>query len=364
MTSKFLPTQEFWSGKRVFLTGHTGFKGGWLALWLRRLGATVRGYSLEPATTPCFFNQVGGNRLFESISGDIREREVVKRSVHSFAPDVVLHLAAQALVIDSYKSPFETFEINALGTASLLEACRDCQSIKAIVAVSTDKCYENKEWVYSYREPDALGGSDPYSASKAASELVVASYRNSFFRDAGVSLASVRAGNVFGGGDWAENRIVPDGIRAFSQKVPLKVRHPQSIRPWQFVLEPLLGYLMVARACLEGTAFDTAWNFGPNEDTVCTVAQLADAMVRAWGDRASWVELETAEKQFKEASLLLLNSSYAKQRLGWKPVLNVDDALEMTVDWYLKSMKASENELLSFSEQQIEQFSKRAVNTL
>ncbi|MBZ0189582.1 MAG: CDP-glucose 4,6-dehydratase [Candidatus Obscuribacterales bacterium] len=353
----FSASERFWSGKRVFVTGHTGFKGTWLTLWLRLLGAEVKGYALEPPTEPSMFAALGGADLLESVTGNILDRELLERELTNFKPDIVFHLAAQSLVIDSYQNPIETFETNTLGTACVLEACRRSKSLKAIVVVATDKCYENREWMYSYREQDPLGGKDPYSASKAAAELVVASYRESFFKNEGVSLASARAGNVFGGGDWADNRLVPDGVRAFTQGNPLVVRNPQAIRPWQFVLEPLNGYLMLGRACLSGTGFDTAWNFGPDESDVCTVEKLAESMVSAWGESVSWVEVkESPTGGPKEASILLLNSGYAKQRLGWKPLLSMGEAMSLTVRWYKEYCCGVRTASLELTESQINEY--------
>lgn len=364
------------------------------------LGAKVKGFALAPPTEPSMFDVLGCAGVFESVEGDIRDRDSVRKELVNFAPDVVFHLAAQALVIDSYAHAFETFQTNALGTASVLEACRDSDSVRGIVAVATDKVYENREWKYSYRESDPLGGKDPYSASKAAAELVVASYRQSFFQPRGVALASGRAGNVFGGGDWADNRLVPDGFRAFSTSQPLIVRNPSAIRPWQFVLEPLLGYLMLGRACLESTEYDTAFNFGPNEEDVLSVAQLADAMTRAWGKGASWRAAEgpsqansastkgansssqansspakganssspeaskNSSPKFEEANTLILNSGYAKQRLKWSPLLSIEEALGLTMSWYKVFAEGDMKALKRTSEEQLGSFSSQCESAL
>jgi|AGTN01.1.fsa_nt_gi CDP-glucose 4,6-dehydratase len=357
--SVFSPTREFWSERRVFITGHTGFKGAWLSIWLHALGAAVKGYALEPATDPNMYDYFGCEKLISSSFGDLNDTDKLRVEMNQFAPDVVLHLAAQALVIDSYKSPLETFQTNTLGTASLLDACRSSESVKVIISVATDKVYENLEEMRQFSESDRLGGKDPYSASKAAAELVVAAYRESFFRGKGVKLASVRAGNVFGGGDWADNRIVPDAARAFSGGQGLVVRNPQAIRPWQFVLEPLLGYLMVAKACFIDTGYDTAWNFGPDDSDVRTVGELADLMCSAWGGEASWEPAGESPGSFKEASVLLLSSQQAKERLNWQPLLNLEEGVDLTMRWYKMFQSISPAELLEFTRTLTEKFTAR-----
>jgi CDP-glucose 4,6-dehydratase len=343
---RFVPDPAFWSGKRVFLTGHTGFKGSWLTVWLQHLGACVRGYSLPPDTTPSMFESLGLEAFCQHRVGDIRKPEHLRLSLHEFRPDIVLHLAAQPIVRISYEQPLATFETNVYGTAALLEACRTTQGIRAVVVVTSDKCYENREWEWAYREGDPLGGHDPYSASKAAAELVVGAYRRSFFSRTAATpsasasgavspaVASARAGNVFGGGDWCADRLIPDAVRAFAAGKPVIVRNPRSVRPWQHVLEPLAGYLMLARACYEqGSEFARAWNFGPPGDTLYCVEAVVERFVGAWGGNAS-CQLNPQPDAPHEAGLLLLDSGLANRALGWRPCLSLPEAISLTVEWY------------------------------
>ena len=327
-------------GRRVFLTGHTGFKGSWLALWLRRLGAEVYGYSLPPPTEPSNFalSAVRGLLAGETI-GDIRDRARVRDALARAAPEVVFHLAAQPLVRDSYARPFETFEVNVLGTASVLDAVRDWKRPCAVVCITTDKCYENREQAGGYRESDPLGGYDPYSASKGAAEILIASYRRSFFDPAqlgqhGVQLASARAGNVIGGGDWARDRIVTDLVHALVAGHPAPVRNPHAIRPWQHVLEPLSGYLALASAMLTspGPGWCGGWNFGPVCGTELPVGKLADAFVKAWGHGA-WAD-QSSPGQPHEASILRLNIEKAGLELGWQPRWTSAEMVTRTAQWY------------------------------
>jgi CDP-glucose 4,6-dehydratase len=326
--------------KRVFLTGHTGFKGSWLALWLHRLGATVYGYSLPPPTTPSNYalSNVRGALAGETI-GDIRDRALLRDTLTSFNPDVVFHLAAQPLVRDSYAQPFETFEVNVMGTASVLDAVRDRKRPCAVVCITTDKCYENCEQVWGYRECDPMGGHDPYSASKGAAEILIASYRRSFFDPArlaqhGVQLASARAGNVIGGGDWARDRIVTDLVAALTAGRPAPVRNPHAIRPWQHVLEPLSGYLTLASAMLTkaDSQWCAGWNFGPVSGTELPVGKLADAFVKAWG-KGSWVD-QSSPDQPHEASILRLSIEKAGWDLDWHPRWTCPEMVEATARWY------------------------------
>ncbi len=327
-------------GKRVFLTGHTGFKGSWLSLWLCQLGAKVHGYALPPPTEPSNYalSKVR-DRLSGETLGDIRDRKRMREALAAFKPEVVFHLAAQPLVRDSYAVPFETFEVNVMGTASVLEAVRELQRPCAVVCITSDKCYENREQLRGYREGDPLGGHDPYSASKGAAEILIASYRRSFFHpdrlgEHGVQLASARAGNVIGGGDWARDRIVTDMVAALSAGRPVPVRNPHAIRPWQHVLEPLSGYLTLASAMLSKAdhKWCEAWNFGPIAGAGMPVGKLADAFVKAWG-KGGWVD-RSSPGQLHEAAILRLNIQKARRELGWRPRWNCQEMVKRTAQWY------------------------------
>ena len=324
---------KFWTNRSVLITGHTGFKGGWLAFWLSELGAKVHGYALEPPTTPNFYTEIQlVQRLASSVIGDIRNLENLTKALQQAEPEIVFHMAAQPLVRKSYNSPVETFETNVLGTVNLLEAARQTDSVKSIVNITTDKCYENKEWLWPYRESDRLGGHDPYSASKACSEIVTEAYRKSFLAESGIHLASARAGNVIGGGDWAADRLIPDFLRALDGGEVLKIRAPHSIRPWQHVLEPLWGYLLLAEKLFQyGEAYAGAWNFGPNDDDAKSVGWIVEQLC-ALVPNAKW----TAENTWQphEAGLLKLDSSKAKSQLGWTPCWNLETALLKTVQWH------------------------------
>lgn len=343
----------FWRGRRVFLTGHTGFKGSWLSLWLSELGAEVHGYALPPPTEPNFFTVAGLEKhLAASTLADIRDATNLEGAMQAAHPEVVLHLAAQPLVRQSYVEPTETFAVNVMGTVNLLEAVRRMPGVKAMVNVTTDKCYENREWVWPYREIEALGGHDPYSSSKACSELATAAWRRSFLDAAGVQVASARAGNVIGGGDWAADRLVPDFLRALDAGRPLVVRSPLATRPWQHVLEPLSGYLALAEnLCTEGEAFAEAWNFGPDESDARTVQWIVEALcARVPG--AAW-QRGTAQ-QPHEAHSLRLDSAKAGARLGWRPRWNLSRALEATLDWH-QAWKAG-TDMADFSLSQIREY--------
>ncbi|MBI4548200.1 MAG: CDP-glucose 4,6-dehydratase [Ignavibacteriae bacterium] len=329
----------FWNKKKVLVTGHTGFKGGWLSTWLLDLGADVVGYALEPDSEPCFFTLCGLSQRMESVFGDVRSKEGVQRIVDIHNPEIVFHLAAQPLVRYSYNEPVDTFATNVMGTVHLLEAVRQSPSVHAAIIVTSDKCYENKEWIWGYREEERIGGRDPYSASKACAELVTASYRRSWFENPGfnVGIATVRAGNVIGGGDWGRDRLVPDAVRAFRSDQPLIVRNPASVRPWQHVLEPLAGYLMLAEKLYqEEKEWSGAWNFGPGDESVVTVASLCDLIISNW-HQGRW-QPSPPQEDFHEASFLLLDSSKARRMLGWRPCLSLEEAVNMTVEWYCQAL--------------------------
>jgi CDP-glucose 4,6-dehydratase len=324
---------EFWQGRSVFLTGHTGFKGGWVALWLTQLGAKVHGYSMAPPSTPNLFSETQlGERLQSSYMADIRDLRTLTSAMRAAKPSVVFHMAAQSLVRESYNTPVETFTANVIGTVNVLEAVRQTDTVQAIVNVTTDKCYENREWFWSYRENDRLGGHDPYSSSKACAEIAAAAFRSSFLAEAGVQLASARAGNVIGGGDWASDRLIPDFLRASDARKTLRIRAPHSVRPWQHVLEPLSGYLMLAeRLVTDDTNFAEAWNFGPEESDAKPVSWIVEHLCQKV-PHARW-ELE-GTPQPHEARLLRLDSAKAKTRLGWAPRWSLKIALNKTIEWH------------------------------
>jgi CDP-glucose 4,6-dehydratase len=326
--------RSFYQGRRVLVTGHTGFKGAWLLHWLHRLGAQVSGFALEPETSPNLFSLTQAAAACEagSVIADLVEPEAVRDAVTHARPEVVFHLGAQALVRRGYQRPIETFDVNVMGTVHLLEACRSVPEVRTIVVVTTDKCYENLEQIWPYREPDRLGGHDPYSASKACAELVVASYRKAFLQQAGVGLASARAGNVIGGGDWAEDRLIPDLVRGAQRNETITIRSPSATRPWQHVLDPLLGYLLLAeRLSAAPNDFAEAWNFGPYPDPV-TVGSVATRFIELLGQGA--VDVGTASVGVHEAQLLAVDSTKAMQRLGWRPTLQLEAALAFTAEWY------------------------------
>lgn len=324
-------SQCFWRGKRVLVTGHTGFKGSWLALWLVQLGAKVSGYALAPPTLPSLFELAQIGELVDSHLGDVRDGETLSRITDTARPEIVFHLAAQPLVRESYKEPVATYATNVMGTVNLLEAVRRCDTVLAVVVVTTDKCYDNREWCWGYRENEPLGGYDPYSSSKACAELVTAAYRSSFFQ-AGGALASARAGNVIGGGDWAADRLVPDCLRALLAQAPVRIRNPHAIRPWQHVLEPLAGYLLLARRLYEaGSDFAEAWNFGPAEEDARPVDWIVKRLCALWGENAGW-QLDPGEHPH-EASYLKLDCAKARTRLGWRPQWDLETALAAIVAW-------------------------------
>jgi len=320
------------------VTGHTGFKGSWLALWLQTMGARVIGYALPPSSNQKLFAAAGVARGMTSVEGDVRDFSTLSSVVKKYQPEIVFHMAAQSLVRYSYANPVETYATNVMGTVNMLEAARLSGGIRAMVNVTSDKCYENREWIWGYREDEAMGGHDPYSNSKGCAELVTAAYRNSYFNPANfadhrVALASARAGNVIGGGDWAADRLVPDVMRAIAEGKPVQIRNPHAIRPWQYVLEPLSGYLMLAeRLWNEGANFAEAWNFGPDDEDAKPVSWIVDRLTQAWGEGASWAVDEGQHPH--EAYHLKLDCSKARSRLGWKPRWRLGDALEAIVHWH------------------------------
>jgi CDP-glucose 4,6-dehydratase len=327
-------TPNFWRDKRVLLTGHTGFKGAWMSLWLSSMGAKVQGFALAPPTSPSLFEEAKVGDLMQSNIGDIRDFPATAKVVKEFKPEIVFHMAAQPLVRYSYDEPLETYATNVMGTAHLLESIRAIDSVRAVVNVTTDKCYENREWVWGYREDEAMGGYDPYSSSKACSELVTAAYRQSFLDKAGIAVATARAGNVIGGGDWAKDRLVPDILRAFENKQPVSIRNPNSIRPWQHVIEPLSGYLLLAeKLCAGPASFSQAWNFGPKDDDAKPVGWIVESMANKWGNDASW-SIDEGDHPH-EAHYLKLDISKARQSLGWSPRWSLDQALDQTVEWHM-----------------------------
>ncbi|OGC94435.1 MAG: CDP-glucose 4,6-dehydratase [candidate division Zixibacteria bacterium RBG_16_53_22] len=328
---------SFYSGKRVFLTGHTGFKGSWLCLWLNAMGAKVTGYALDPPTDPSLFELCRIGKLVRSIIADVRDRETLAKALRAAKPDIVLHLAAQPLVRDSYRIPVETYATNVMGTVHLLEAVRSCGTVRGVLNVTTDKCYESRDWLWGHRENEPLGGYDPYSSSKACSEMVTSAYRDSFFHAAdhsrhGVAVASARSGNVIGGGDWAADRLVPDCVRALLKREPILVRNPHAIRPWQHVLEPLSGYLALARRLYaEGPRFAGAWNFGPPEDDAKPVKWIVERMCAGWGNGARY--RVHRGKHPHETRALRLDCTKARSELGWRPRWGLEQAIRSVIEW-------------------------------
>ena len=347
-------TEAFWRGKRVLVTGHTGFKGGWLALWLREMGAEVTGLALQPSTSPNLFEAAGVGEGIRSIIGDIRDLDLVTRVVREADPQVVFHMAAQPLVRYSYHHPVETYMTNVMGTVHLLEAVRQHGKVEVFVSITSDKCYENKEWPWGYRENDPMGGHDPYSNSKGCSELVTAAYRNSYFGP-GTALptriASVRAGNVIGGGDWSGDRLVPDAVRAFGAGEVLTIRSPRAVRPWQHVFEPLSGYLTLAERVWSDAALAEGWNFGPRDADTRTVAEVIDMVQGHWGAGARWADVSD-QANLHEAHLLKLDCSKARAVLGWQPVWSLEQGIEATVDWYVRHLRGEDMRAVSLRQLQ------------
>ncbi len=327
------PNPAFWQGKRVLLTGHTGFKGSWLTLWLQSLGAVVRGISLNPPTLPALFNVAFVSQDIDHQVADIRDFEAIKPLIATFKPEIIIHMAAQPLVRLSYQQPIETYATNVMGTLHVLEAARHVGSVRAIVNVTTDKCYDNKEWSWGYREDEPMGGHDPYSSSKGCVELLSSAYRNSFLKDSGIAIATARAGNVIGGGDWAQDRLIPDILHALEQKRPVQIRNPNAIRPWQHVLEPLSGYLVLAERLYEfGQQEAEGWNFGPRDEDARPVQWIVERLCQAWGGGATW-EIQSGDHPH-EAHFLKLDISKARQRLNWSPRWTLQTTLGHIVQWH------------------------------
>lgn len=356
--------KEFYKGKKVLVTGHTGFKGSWLALWLINMGAKVIGFSIDSPYKKGIYELARLKDVLIDYGGDITNLKKLKAVFETERPEMVFHLAAQAIVRESYNNPQSTFNSNLIGTVNVLECIRQTDSVKAAVMVTTDKCYKNKEWVWGYRENDELGGSDPYSASKACAELAIKSYHDSFFKNSKVSIASVRAGNVIGGGDWAKDRIVTDSIEALENNTPIWVRNPSATRPWQFVLEPLLGYLMVGEKLYknnlaginiapDGISFGN-FNFGPDEDHILTVKEFVELLISEWNS-GSWKDIHNPNEPKKESVLLSLDCSKAKRELGWSPKLGPEETVRMTADWY-KLYKYKDTDVYKLSKEQIEEY--------
>jgi len=346
---------EFWRNKRVFITGHTGFKGSWLTVWLKMMGASICGYSLKPSIRSNLFEIANVMQGITSIEGDIRQAQTLKSAIDEFQPEIIFHFAAQALVRESYNDPVTTYQTNVMGTVNLFEAVRDVKSVSTVIVVTSDKCYENREWVWGYRENEAMGGYDPYSSSKGCTELITSAYQRSFFNsERRVTLSSVRAGNVIGGGDWAAARLIPDLCSAFVQGKKAEIRSPEAIRPWQHVLEPLAGYLLLAeKSYMQPQQYTGGWNFGPDFQDAKPVAWIADKLASIWGEDARW-DINNVDHQPHEANILRLDCSKARSLLNWSPRLNLSQSLELTANWY-KTL-AQNSEMRVFTENQIKQF--------
>ncbi|EJE7233289.1 CDP-glucose 4,6-dehydratase [Clostridium sporogenes] len=347
-----------YKGKKVLVTGHTGFKGSWLSIWLKKLGAHVIGYSLEAPTEPSLFKICKLDKKITSIIGDIRDDVKLNETFEKYKPDIVFHLAAQPLVRVSYKEPKETYETNVMGTVNILEAAKNTYSVKVVVIITTDKCYENKEWVYGYRETDAMGGYDPYSSSKGCAELIVSAYRNSFYNERGVALSSARAGNVIGGGDWAKDRLIPDFVRAISQDKSIIIRNPSAIRPWQHVLEPLSAYLWIGALMFKDKEkYSGSWNFGPRDTDILNVRDILDLAIKSWGKGN--IEIDESQ-QPHESNLLKLDISKAKAHLKWYPVYDLDKAVNTTIQWYKSYYENRDKNMYEYTLKQIEEYENKA----
>lgn len=356
--------KDFWSNKRVFVTGHTGFKGSWICLWLQNLGAVVTGYALKPPTNPSLFETACVAQGMTSYEGDVRDLEYLRQLMQGAKPEVVIHMAAQPLVRQSYLDPIETYSTNVMGTVNLFEAVRTTPSVRAVLNITTDKCYENREWIWGYREIDSMGGYDPYSSSKGCAELVTTAYRSSFFNPKdhakhGVAVATARAGNVIGGGDWAHNRLVPDIVAAFQKGESAQIRNPQAIRPWQHVLEPVRGYLMLAEKLFQdGTKFGEPWNFGPHDEDAKPVGWIASELAKRWGENALWHPDSAVHPH--EAHQLKLDISKARSLLGWAPKMRINESLDLVVKW--AKAFASKQDMHKFTLAQIASYQKSTLS--
>ncbi|MBU6160227.1 MAG: CDP-glucose 4,6-dehydratase [Myxococcales bacterium] len=343
-----VPHASFWNGKRVFLTGHTGFKGTWLCHWLHELGAEVFGYALAPDSTPAVFDVLHTADIVHHHVGDVADQTQVLAQLQASQADIVIHMAAQPLVRKSYRDPVETYRTNVMGTVHVLDAVRQTPSVRSVVIVTSDKCYENQEWPWGYRENEPMGGYDPYSNSKGCAELVTSAYRRSFFsgQPHRVSVASARAGNVLGGGDWSEDRLIPDAVRAWTSGAAVQIRSPHATRPWQHVLEPLRGYLVLAEKAWHDTAYARAFNFGPADHDVLPVGAVMDRLCAAWGEGAAWQDISDREHGPHEAGLLKLDSSLAAHRMGWRPKIPLSQCLQWTAEWYRAHAEGASAEAL------------------
>jgi len=355
---KSMIDKSFWQNKKIFITGHTGFKGSWLCLWLHLLGAEITGYALDPPTDPSLFKLCKIGELLRSVTADVRDGKLLKEAMHESNPEIVFHMAAQPLVRESYRDPVKTYSTNVMGTVNLFEAVRECKSVKTIINVTTDKCYENKEWIWGYRENDSMGGNDPYSSSKGCAELITNAYLRSYFdtdnyKEHGVSLASVRAGNAIGGGDWAEDRLVPDCMRSLMEDKPVVIRFPDAVRPWQHIVDLLYGYLLLTQHLYqEGSVLASGWNFGSNYEEAQPVRWIVERITEMWGYSDSWV-VEQGNKP-NEANFLTLDCSKAKSVLGWYPQWDLNVSLNKTVEWY-KALKDQQN-MFHFTLEQIRSY--------
>ncbi len=345
---------EFFKNKKILITGHTGFIGSWLTKWLLMLKANILGYSLDPPTNPNMYDTINIGKYIKDIRNDIRDVKSLRSTISKFQPEIVFHLAAQPIVLDSYRNPSETFETNIMGTVNLLNSLRNVNSVRVILVMTSDKVYKNNEWVYPYREIDPLGGKDPYSASKSCQDIIVNSFRESYFKDKNVAISTIRAGNVIGGGDWGKYRIIPDIVRGITQNRIIKIRNPESIRPWQHVLDPIYGMLILTEKMWYDTNFSDDWNFGPNNQRNITVKELVEKFIEIWG-RGNY--LIKKDKKLKEANYLQLDINKAKNKLNWLPKYEFEESIRMTVEWYKAYYERKEN-MEKITEFQIEKYMK------